>query len=207
MSEDKGGFDRYLEPGLIVSVRAEARLEVAAVVSSVVEDLISLELVMDGSEPAFQEGEQVSLRFWDQDVTAFHWSAEVGKLFPERNLVTLSTQGAAVVQRRKTYRVRTPIPFSATVIESAERELIGKHILDQKTQNLSVDGMLFQTNLPLAARDKLGIDLNLAETLNAVGWVVRTKPNSGDLNLIAVMFLMLDKEEQRQLVQLIGELA
>ena len=38
MSEDKGGFDRYLEPGLIVSVRAEARLEVAAVVSSVVED-------------------------------------------------------------------------------------------------------------------------------------------------------------------------
>jgi isocitrate dehydrogenase kinase/phosphatase len=29
MSEDKGGFDRYLEPGLIVSVRAEARLEVA----------------------------------------------------------------------------------------------------------------------------------------------------------------------------------
>ena len=124
MSEDKGGFDRYLEPGLIVSVRAEARLEVAAVVRSVVEDLISLELVMDGSEPAFQEGEQVRLRYWDHDFTAFHWSAEVGKLFPEQNLVTLSTQGAAVVQRRKSYRVRTPIPFSATVIESAERELI-----------------------------------------------------------------------------------
>ena len=103
--------------------------------------------------------------------------------------------------------MRTPIPFSATVIESAERELIGKHLLDLKTQNFSVDGMLFQTQLPLAAMDKLGIDLNLAETLNAVGWVVRSIPKNGDLNLIAVMFLMLEKEEQRQLVQLIGELA
>ncbi len=111
------------------------------------------------------------------------------------------------MQRRKSYRVRTPIPFSATVIESAERELIGKNITGLKTQNLSVDGMLFQTQLPLAAKDKVGIDLNLAETLNAVGWVVRSRPNSGDLNLIAVMFLMLEKEEQRQLVQLIGELA
>ena len=73
------------------------------------------------------------------------------------------------MQRRKSYRVRTPIPFSATVIESAERELIGKNITGLKTQNLSVDGMLFQTQLPLAAKDKVGIDLNLAETLNAVG--------------------------------------
>ncbi len=70
MSEDKGGFDRYLEPGLIVSVRAEAKLEVAAVVSSVLEDLISLELITDGSEPAFNERDTVSLRYWDQDDTA-----------------------------------------------------------------------------------------------------------------------------------------
>ena len=144
-----------MEPGLIVSVRAEAKLEVAAVVSSVLEDLISLELITDGSEPAFQEGDPVRLRYWDQDATAYYWSVEVGKLFPEQNLVTLSTQDAAVVQRRKSYRVRTPIPFSATVIESAERELIGKYLLDLKTQNLSMDGMLFQTQLPLAARDKL----------------------------------------------------
>ena len=94
MSEGKGGFDRYLEPGLIVSVRAEGKLEVAAIVSSVLEDLISLELVPDGSGMPFQEGDHVQLRFWNQEVTAYHWSAEVGKLFPEQNLVTLSTQDA-----------------------------------------------------------------------------------------------------------------
>ena len=63
MSGDKGGFDQYLEPGLIVSVRAESKLKVAALVSSVLEDLISLELMTDGSEPAFQKGEHVRLRY------------------------------------------------------------------------------------------------------------------------------------------------
>ncbi|MCH8820671.1 MAG: hypothetical protein IIB03_10185 [Acidobacteria bacterium] len=57
MRKDKRGFDQYLEPGMIVSVRAGSRLEVAAVVSLVLEDLLSVELVTDGSEPAFQEGE------------------------------------------------------------------------------------------------------------------------------------------------------
>jgi c-di-GMP-binding flagellar brake protein YcgR len=207
MSEDQGGFDQYLEPGLIVSVRAESKREVAAVVSAVVEDLISLEMVPNGSEPTFQEGEQVKLRYWDQDATAYHWSAEVGKLFPKQNLLTLSTEGAGVVQRRRSYRVMTPIPFSMTIIESAETELIGQHVPDLKTKNLSIDGLLFQSELQLKAKDKVGIDLNLAQELNAVGWVVRSEPQGAGVNLVAVMFLMLNKEEQRQLVQLIGELA
>ena len=207
MSRGKGGLDQYLEPGLIVSVRAESKREVVAVVSSVRENLISLELVTDGSVSAFQEGERVGLRYWDQEATAYQWNAEVGKLFPEQNLVTLSTQDAGIVQRRRSYRVTTPIPFSATVIESAEPQLRGRQVRDLTTRNLSVDGMLFQTGLPLKAKDKLGLDLNLARVLNAVGWVVRTKPDDAGVNSVAVMFLVLDKEEQRQLVQLIGELA
>ncbi len=206
MRKDKKGFDQYLEAGMIVSVRAGSRLEVAAVVSSVLEDLIFVELVTDGSEPAFQEGEQVSLRYWDQEATAYHWSAEVGKLIPEKNLVTLSTQDVGAVQRRKSYRVMTPVPFSATIIESAEPELIGQHIQDLKTENLSINGVLFKSDLPLKAKDKVGLNLNLVQTLNAVGWVVRSEPDGPGLNSIAVMFLQLDREEQRQLVQLIGEL-
>lgn len=206
MRKDKRGFDQYLEPGMIVSVRAGSRLEVAAVVSSVLEDLIFVELVTDGSEPAFQEGEQVSLRYWDQEANAYHWSAEVGKLIPEKNLITLSTQDAGAVQRRKSYRVMTPIPFSATIIESAEPELIGQHVQDLKTENLSINGVLFKIDLPLKAKDKVGLNLNLVQTLNAVGWVVRSEPDGPGLNSIAVMFLQLDREEQRQLVQLIGEL-
>ena len=206
MSEKKWGFDQYLQPGMIVSVQTGSKLEFAAVVRSVLEDLISVELVTDGSGPVCQEGEQVHLRYWDQEATAYHWSTEVGKIFPEQNLVTLSTQDSGVVQRRRSYRVMTPIPFSATIIESAKPELIGQHMLDLKTQNLSINGVLFKTDLPLKAKDKVGLNLNLVQILNAVGWVVRSEPDGTGLHSVAMMFLQLEKEEQRQLVQLIGEL-
>ena len=207
MSEDQGGFDSYLEPGLIVSIQTESKLEVAAAVRSVVEDLISLELLAAGPEPTFREGERVRIRYWDLEVTAYHWGAEVGQMFPEKHLVTFSTQDAGIVQRRKSCRVETPIPFSLTVIQSAEPELAGQHVEGLETQNLSVNGVLFQTDLPLKEGDKAGLNLNLAQVLNAVGWVVRSKPVGAGVNAVALMFLLLEKEEQRQLIQLIGELA
>ncbi|MEE8348220.1 MAG: PilZ domain-containing protein [Acidobacteriota bacterium] len=207
MSGTKKGFEMYLKPGLFVSVRGDSKLEFAAVVSSVQEDLMSLELVTHGRESAFQEGESVSLRFWDQETMAYHWKTEVSQSIPEKNLLTLSIREAGTVHKRRSYRVLTPIPFMVTVIQSAERELIGRQILDLKTLNLSLDGMLFQTELPLQKSDRLGLDLKLAQTLNAIGWVVRSELQDTGLYSVAVMFLVLDEDEQRLLVQLLGDLA
>ena len=120
---------------------------------------------------------------------------------------TISTQDPGVVQRRKPYRVETPIPFSLTVIQSAEPELAGQHVTGLETENLRVNGVLFQTDLPQKEGDKAGLNLNLAQVLNAVGWVVRSRPVDAGVHAAAVMFLLLEKEEQRQLIQLIGKLA
>jgi hypothetical protein len=85
MSGGKGGFEQYLEPGLVVSVRAQSTQEVAAVIISILEDLISLELVTNGSVPAFEEGGHVKLRYWDQESTAYYWGAEAGASFSYNN--------------------------------------------------------------------------------------------------------------------------
>ncbi|MDA2930696.1 PilZ domain-containing protein [Acidobacteria bacterium AH-259-O06] len=84
------------------------------------------------------------------------------------------------MQRRKSYRVRVPVPFSFTVIDAGETELIGKQVPDSKTRNLSVGGLAFETTLPLKVGDKLemNLQLSLSQRVNAVGWVVRSEPVS-----------------------------
>jgi c-di-GMP-binding flagellar brake protein YcgR len=207
MNESGTGFDRYLKPGLIVSVQGESQPEVAAVVGSVVGDLMSVNLMKAGSKLTFQEGQQVRIKYWNQKGSVYHWTAKITQVLSEQDLLTVSTQTSGRVQHRKSHRVTSPVRFSFTVIEATDNELIGKRIVDCKTKNLSMNGILFETDLSLKVKDKVGLDFHLQQKVNATGWVVRSEGNGIGDHLVAVMFLQLEEGEQRQLEELLSLLA
>jgi hypothetical protein len=156
------------------------------------------------------------MKYWDEGATVYRWETRVTEIQgPENQKVVLSISGKEVlVQRRKSYRARLQIPFSLTVIDAVDAGLIGAKALECTTQDVSVAGLAFDTDLPLKVGDKLALNLALdpSQQVNAVGWVVRCAPiqrqeyNHGTMitkltNLIAVNFLQLKAEEQNHLLR------
>ncbi len=124
--------------------------------------------------------------------------------------MTISISGDVVVQRRKSYRAQSAVPFSFTVIDAAERHLVDQGVRNSTTHNISVGGFAFETPFPLQVEDKLEIHLHLSSSqrVNVVGWVVRSDPVQGegqDLRSVALMFLQLRTEEQSQLLQFLAD--
>ena len=114
------------------------------------------------------------------------------------------------MQRRRAYRrFDLPIPFSFSVIDVAETELIGEKVLQSTTQNISVAGLRFETSLRLEVRDKLEMKLHLPDSqpVNAVGWVVRSEPveQPGKMNSVAVQFLQWEEQDQIRLVDFLAQ--
>ena len=76
------------------------------------------------------------------------------------------------------------------------------------TRNLSVGGLTFETSSLLAVGDILEMTLGLPSApVTAVGWVVRAKVVTGvgeSLNLMALEFLQMEVEEQRQLLEFLA---
>jgi c-di-GMP-binding flagellar brake protein YcgR len=113
------------------------------------------------------------------------------------------------IQRRWAYRVDLSIPFSFSVIDAAEAELVGEERLS-KTQNISVAGLRFETSLRLEEGDKLEIELPLpaSQSVNPVGLVVRSEPveqPGNNLNSVAVRFLQLEEQDQIRLVDFLAQ--
>ncbi len=156
------------------------------------------------------------MKYWDEGATVYRWETRVTEIQgPENQKVVLSISGKEVlVQRRKSYRACLQIPFSLTVIDAVDAELIGAKALECTTQDVSVAGLAFDTEFPLKVGDKLALNLALdpSQQVTAVGWVVRCAPiqrqeyNHGTMitkltNLIAVNFLQLKAEEQNHLLR------
>jgi len=217
MSEEgTGSVGHYLKPGLAVSIQEESGEALAATVETLSPRSISLKLSRPTPEPSFQNGARVWMQYWDEGATVYRWETRVTEIQgPENQKVVLSISGKEVlVQRRKSYRARLQIPFSLTVIDAVDAELIGAKALECTTQDVSVAGLAFDTDLPLKVGDKLALNLSLdpSQQVNAVGWVVRCAPiqrqeyNHGTMitkltNLIAVNFLQLKAEEQNHLLR------
>jgi hypothetical protein len=125
MSEQvAGSLDLYLKIGLAVSVQGKSEEEVAATVVSISPGGLELELSTPPSEPLFQEGEKVSIKYWDTQAVMYCWDAKVAQISGSDNQhVTISISGDVVVQRRKSHRVQSAVPFSFTVIEATEPQL------------------------------------------------------------------------------------
>jgi hypothetical protein len=102
------------------------------------------------------------------------------------------------------------MPFSFSVIDAAEKSLIGEKIAKAKTQNISVAGLRFETSLGLRTGDKLEMNLRLpaSQVVKAVGWVVRTEavPQNGKVvSAVAMQFLQLQEEDQIQLLEFLAQ--
>ena len=217
MSEEgTGSVGHYLKPGLAVSIQEESGEALAATVETLSTRSISLKLSRPTPEPSFQSGDRVWMKYWDEGATVYRWEARVTEIQgPENQKVVLSISGKEVlVQRRKSYRARLQIPFSLTVIDAVDTALIGAKAVECTTQDVSVAGLAFDTELPLKVGDKLALSLALDPSLqvNAVGWVVRCEPiqrkeyNHGTIitklsNLIAANFLQLKAEDQNHLLR------
>ena len=215
MSEATGSVGHYLKPGLAVSLQEESGEAVAATIEALSPRSISLKLARPTPEPSFQTGNRVWMKYWDEGATVYRWETRVAEIQgPENQKVVLSISNKEVlVQRRKSYRIRLQIPFSLTVVDAVDTELIGAKALECTTIDVSVAGLAFDTDLSLKVGDKLALCLNLDPSLqvNAVGWVVRSEPTKRKeyqhgtimtkvINFVAVNLLQLEAEEQNHLL-------
>ena len=204
-----------LEVGQAIAISAllKPQTRVAATVATTCEDEILLDLLRPTSQLPFQEGEQVRIKYWDGGSIIYCWEAEVVKIAgPGDPHVAISIRGKGItMQRRRAYRrFDLPIPFSFSVIDVAETELIGEKVLQSTTQNISVAGLRFETSLRLEVRDKLEMKLHLPDSqpVNAFGWVVRSEPveqPGKNLNSVAVQFLQWEEQDQIRLVDFLAQ--
>ena len=214
--EGIGSVGHYLKPGLAVSLQEESGEALAATIDALSPRSISLKLSRPTPEPSFKTGDRVWMKYWDEGATVYRWETRVAEIQgPENQKVVLSIGNKEVlVQRRKSYRIRLQIPFSLTVVEAVDTELIGAKALECTTIDVSVAGLACDTDLSLKVGDKLALCLNLDPSLqvNAVGWVVRSEPTKRKeyqhgtimtkvINFIAVNFLQLEAEEQNHLLR------
>jgi c-di-GMP-binding flagellar brake protein YcgR len=183
---------------------------VAATVVSISPGRLELELSTPPLEHPFQEGAKVGIKYWDTQAVIYDWDAEVVQSSGSDNRqLSISISGDVVVQRRKSHRILSAVPFSFTVIESAEPQLTDQKVRDSTTHDISAGGLAFETPLPLQVEDKLEIHLYLSSSqqVNVMGWVVRSEPVQGesrDLRSVALMFLQLRAEEQSQLLKFLA---
>ncbi|MFQ5928800.1 MAG: PilZ domain-containing protein [Acidobacteriota bacterium] len=208
------GPDRRLSIGQAISISLlQSCAEQAATVTKTSPDEISLELSTPTSPLSFQEGEQVRIKCLEEGVV-YCWDAEVVEISgPGNKHVEVSIRGEGVtVERRKSLRVSSSIPFSFMVIDADETYLVGERVLNVTTQDITVGGLKFETSLPLNVGDTLEMNLHLSpsQQVNAVGWVARSEPVERDgkyLNSVALEFLQLEAEEQKQLLQFLAQSA
>ena len=205
MHELRGSLDLYLTAGFIVSLQGETQETWAAKVLALAPEQMTLELTRPNPEPAFQKGEPVRVKYWDEGSAVYCWDTHVLEVSGSGNQQLSVRQKERVnIERRKSYRVVLSVPFSFTVIDAAEASLTGEKILDATTENLSAGGLAFVTPLALEVGDRLEISLHLPEAgqVSAEGWVVRVEsesPKEGQ-NLVALKFVQLKAQEESQLV-------
>jgi len=199
-----------LDVGLVVSITRYLSDPWAATVAKVGPKLV-VQLARPHQKLSFKEGDQVLIKYWDEDRIAYYWKVYVTNV-SSVGYLTLSTLGAGMtIQQRKSYRVSAAIPLSFTIIDAADAQLNGEKVPRVMSQNISVGGVFFEQGLLLTVGDKLELRLHLpsSEMVRAVGWVVRCEPINVDersLHSVAVEFFQIDKTNQFRLMESLVQL-
>ena len=211
-NQNAEGLDQVLQIGLAVSVEGCSQEEFAASVATSCSDEIWLQLSRPCLQPPFQKGERVRIKYWDEGAIVYCWDADVIQIAGAGHQhLAIAMRGKGItIQRRRYYRVNYAIPFSFSVIDAAEANLIGEKFSEAKTNNISVAGLRFETSLGLKAGDKLEMNLRLpsSQSVKAVGWVVRAEAvqnNGQPINSVALKFLQLTDDEQIQLLEFLAQ--
>ncbi len=197
----------YPRTGSVISIHVKSKGEVPATVTQSSLDEVCLEPARPTSQDLFQEGERVRIKYWDEEAIAYFWEAEILKA-SKRSVVAKLLDGGITVQRRLSYRVHTQIRLACTVIDAAERNLVGEEF-SCKTKNLSVGGLAFETHLPLDAGDRLAVTIHFSPShqIDVVGWIVRATPieRHGEvINSVALQFLHCEDKDQSYLFRFLA---
>lgn len=181
--------------------------ERVATVTQTSSDETWVELSRPKSPPVFKNGERIRIKHCDEESICY-WAGAVLKVVGRENQnMAISIEGEGVTLcRRKSLRLRSDIPLSFIVSQATQKELVSEKALDSMIQNISMGGIAFETDLALDVGDELKVNVSLPRLaqVSAEGWVVRSEKVKHDgrcLNSIALEFLGLEPEQQRQIQQ------
>ncbi len=197
----------YPRTGSAISIHVKSKGEIPAMVTQSSPDEVCLELARPIWPLPFREGSQVRIKYWDEEAIAYFWEAKIIEA-TKRDVVAKLLGGGVTVQRRLSYRVRTQVRLVCTVIDAAERNLVGEEF-SCKTKDISVGGLAFETHLPLDAGDRLAVRIQFSPSnqMDVVGWIVRATPieRHGEvINSVALQFLHCEAKDQNYLFQFIA---
>lgn len=193
--------------GSTVSIYVKSKGEIPANVALSSPEEVHLELARPLWPLPFRKGSRVRIKFWDEGAIAYFWEAKILKA-AKRKVVAKLLGGGITVQRRQSYRVSTQVRLSCTVIDAADRYLVGEEFRC-KTKDISVGGLAFETYLPLDAGDRLSVKIHFSTThaIDVVGWILRATPierNGEVINTVAVQFLQCEAKDQNHLLRFLA---
>ncbi len=197
----------YPKTGLAISIHVKSKGEIPAMVTQGSPDEVCLELARPTYQDLFQEGEKVRIKYWDEGAIAYFWNARILKA-SKRNIVAALLEGGVTVQRRQSYRVRTQIRLTCTVIDAAEGHLVGEEF-DCKTKDISVGGLAFETDLLLDEGDRLAVRIHFSPSnqIDVVGWILRAtqiERHGEIINSVALQFLHCEAKDQNHLLRFLA---
>ncbi len=197
----------YPKTGLAISIHVKSKGEIPATVTQSSPNEICLKLARPVWPLPFRKGAQVRIKYWDEGAIAYFWEAEILKT-SKRNIVAALLGGGVTLQRRQSYRVRKQIHLACTVIDAADRNLVGEEF-SCKTKDISVGGLAFETYLPLDAGDRLAVRIHFSPSnqIDVVGWILRATPierNGKVINSVAVQFLHCEANDQNHLLRFLS---
>ncbi len=156
-----------------------------------------------GSQFQTQTGDSLQLRGWDEEAV-YYFEVEVIEVGKDGIIHVSKPAVGVTLQRRRTLRTDLQVPFSFTVLDASQGHLVTDEFHEAKTENISLSGLRFESELPLSEGDEILVTLPMISPgeLTASGRVIRTERKSGtSFFSIRVQFRQLMPEEQDQILQ------
>ena len=186
--------------------------ERVATVKEILPDETLLELTSPTLPLPFKQGEPVWMKHCPDAQDIFYRGGVVNNVSgPQDQTIAFSDSGLWVrLERRKHSRLALDIPITFRVVSALSSKVSTQVVFSNTTQNMSVGGLAFETEVPLETGDELQIALDLAwpQELSVSGWIIRSEPiQSGDkcLNSVALEFLGLKTRERNLILELLDE--
>lgn len=168
---------------------------------------LRLEYLRSPPSPFLKKGEAVSIRFWEQG-HILQWGAIILDMFGPRNesMIVSKPSGGVVQDRRKFPRYTLSVPLSFTVIHSTKAKFGAREVFDAVTQNVSMSGLDFESDVPLEGGEILEVELDLspADHLGVMARVLRldlAQSQGKSAHTVALRFLRSETEKEDRLGQ------
>jgi hypothetical protein len=208
--EQGGGNLEVGQPVFIRLTEAESKKEHPAKVAEISAGKIRLAISESDDELQVEKEARLRIRSWDQKAI-YYCEADITKVSKnKKDLWVSEPEAAATLQRRGRIRHEVKIPFSFSVLVAGHSQLVTQKEHSAITEDLSLGGLSFGTDLPLMEGDQILVTLpTLPEKVTAGGTVVRAQRGAGGprLILISAELRLLSPEEQDGIVELVEEQA